>query len=1023
MKSKVLIIRHGESAEIRLQDQLRDLEYEIIGVTSSPADAQTMAEGESLDVLILDILPERALESIEAAHAIAEKFHCAFICLLSAIDEEILQRLEAIDTFTYLIKPFDEKELRFALQVAQRKRRVSDELIRAKKALVESERQSRELLENLPIGIYRTTPQGKILYANPTLTRLLGYDSFAEMTARDLTAEDFEPSYSRAEFCQRLERDNQIIGLEAIWKKRDGRLILVRENVWVLRDSEGAVLCFEGTVEDLTESKEAQERLNRSTERFKRLFNSAPYSMVIFTLDEGRIVDINDTCLQRSGLEREAVLGRQLKDIDMWIDYEGRKQIAGMLKESGYVRNLEISYRVKNGEERIGLYSADIMEINKEVCIIGAMQDITELKQTENVLRELTARFQTVFDLAPHPMLISRFSDGKLINVNDTFTQVLGYEKSEVIGRTSREFGLYVNLEDRTNLYRMLQESGSVHNQEIFYRHQDGQVRIGLCSGEVVEVDHEKVAIVAITDITDRKRSEEALCESEERLRLALESAQMGTWEWDFIAQRGKADAVDAELLGWGTGPRTFTDAEFMAVIHPDDRLKLAEQLEKALEERADFRHEFRITHQNGAVRWMVACSRTLFDENNRPLKAIGINYDITERREADKNLRELNAIFQTIFYLAPQSMALIRLADEKFISVNEAFIQSSGLKRKDILGRTSAELGLWANPEDREKVYRQLRETGSIRNFELSHRTRSGKIKIGLFSADLIDVDNEKVFLSSLTDITDRKRAEEALRTSEERYRLLAENATDLIARHTPTGEYLYASPASRTLLGYEPEEMVGRTIYDLVHPEDARPLKDLQASIFKTHDDYTQAFRFLCKDGEARWVESTVKNIRDPKTGRIVEIISVSRDITKRKRAEEAMRASEGRFRELALNSPNYIQLIDLRQKRVVYHNREQMFGYEKDEWNNYGFLRSLIYFDDKQRVQDNWLNLLKGETGSVEFRLRKKDGTWEWLDCRYNPLYFDEQDNPLQSLLTISVITERKLAEELLQKYTDD
>src|ERR1044071_5388736 len=170
MKSKVLIIRHGESAEIRLQDQLRGLDYEIIGVTSSPADAQTMAEGESPDVLILDILPERALESIEAAQAIAEKFHCAFICLLSAIDEDILQRLEAIDTFTYLIKPFDEKELRFALQLAQRKRRVSDELIRAKKALVESERQSRELLENLPIGIYRTTPQGKILYANPTLT-------------------------------------------------------------------------------------------------------------------------------------------------------------------------------------------------------------------------------------------------------------------------------------------------------------------------------------------------------------------------------------------------------------------------------------------------------------------------------------------------------------------------------------------------------------------------------------------------------------------------------------------------------------------------------------------------------------------------------------------------------------------------------------------------------------------------------------------------------------------------------------
>jgi PAS domain S-box-containing protein len=770
MKSNILIIRTEEAVDRYLQDRLTGPDQEVIAVTDSLEEALPLIAVQSPDLIISDILSEPGFGTIEAVKEMAAKYNCALVCLFAAVDEQLLEQLKQIEPFTYLKKPFNEKELRFAIELAQHKRVQNNELVAAKKALVESEKQSRDLLENLPIGIYQTTPQGKILYANPMLVKMLGYGSFAEMTARDLSAEEFEPSYSRQEFCERLERENQIIGLEALWKRQDGTSMFVRENVRVLRDSQGAVLYYEGTVEDISESKAFQTSLHHSNERFKRLFNNAPYSMVISTLDEGRILDVNDTCLQRSELTRDEVLGRSLKDIEMWIDGDGRKKIARMLRETGYIRNLEIPYLMKNGQERIGLYSADLMEFGNEVCVIGAMQDITERKETENVLRELTARFQAVFNLAPHPMLISRLSDGKLINVNDTFTQVFGYEKDEVIGRTSKECGLYVNVEDRTKIYRLLQETGSAHNLEILYRLKNGDVRIGLNSSEVVEVDHQKIAIAAITDITERKQ-------------------------------------------------------------------------------------------------------------------------------------------------------------------------------------------------------------------------------------------------------------AEDALSASEERYRLIAEHSTDLIARHAPDGRYLYASPASRTLLGYEPEEMVDRTAYDFVHPEDRQPLKELQATIFKTQDIYTQAFRFICKDGSSKWVESTVKNIRDPQTRRIVEILSVSRDITKRKQAEEALRASEDRFRKLAVNSPNYIHLIDLTKKRVVYSNRQYIFGYETSELNNYGFLKSLIYFDDKEPVRDHWLNFLQGNSGGLEFRIRKKDGTWEWLDCRYNALYFDAQGKPLQSLLTVNVITERKLAEELLQKYANE
>ncbi|MBU7025269.1 MAG: PAS domain S-box protein, partial [Theionarchaea archaeon] len=137
-------------------------------------------------------------------------------------------------------------------------------------ALHRSEKQYRDLFENAPIGIYRTTPDGQILMANPALVHLLGYTTFEELATRDLEEEGFEPGYPRSTFKEFLERNEQISGLESAWTRKDGSTVFLRENAKAVRDETGTILYYEGTVEDITQRKKAEERLKEYSEQLER---------------------------------------------------------------------------------------------------------------------------------------------------------------------------------------------------------------------------------------------------------------------------------------------------------------------------------------------------------------------------------------------------------------------------------------------------------------------------------------------------------------------------------------------------------------------------------------------------------------------------------------------------------------------------------------------------------------------------------------------------------------------------------
>jgi PAS domain S-box-containing protein len=174
-----------------------------------------------------------------------------------------------------------------------------EERKRVEEALSESEERFRGIFENATIGLYRTTPEGQILIANPTLVRMLGYSSFKELKMRDLNKEGYEPDFPRSEFQKRIESEGEVIGLESAWTKKDGPTIYVRESARAIRDKTGKILYYEGTVEDITERKIAEQQIQRDlkektmllTEIHHRVKNSLQLVSSLLHLQALKITD------------------------------------------------------------------------------------------------------------------------------------------------------------------------------------------------------------------------------------------------------------------------------------------------------------------------------------------------------------------------------------------------------------------------------------------------------------------------------------------------------------------------------------------------------------------------------------------------------------------------------------------------------------------------------------------------------------------------------------------------------------
>lgn len=384
-------------------------------------------------------------------------------------------------------------------------------------ALEESERKYQELFENSPVGMYRTTPEGEILFANKKMVEILGFSSLEELKKLDLERNGYHPDNPREIFREVVEEKGEIKNYEAKWRKRDGSVIYIRENARAIKDPSGKVIYYEGTVEDITKEKEAEEKLRQRTKELYSIFSVIPD--LFFKIDKnGVILDYIAGRKEDLYIPPSEFLGKSLKTLfPEPLNEIFLKQISSCLEKNRMEileYELPVSGEVKFFESRIVPFEKD--------QVVGIVRDITSRKIWEKKLKESEARFRTI---AENALVGVYIREDKFIYVNPAFCKIFGYEEKEIIGKMEPRDLTYE--EDLSSIHINLEQRLKEKNPEKieFFRgkRKDGSIVHLECYSTLIDLLDKKAVLGVVLDITEKKKAEEHQREYLNKLRGLLD--------------------------------------------------------------------------------------------------------------------------------------------------------------------------------------------------------------------------------------------------------------------------------------------------------------------------------------------------------------------------------------------------------------------------------------------------------------------------------------------------------------------
>lgn len=383
--------------------------------------------------------------------------------------------------------------------------------------IVKSEKEFRSLFDNAPIGIYRTTPEGKILMANPFLLKMLEYNSFEELQLLNFQKEGYEPDYQRKKFMQILEKEGEVSGLESEWKTHSGKTVLMNESARIIRDTNGDVLYYEGMVEDITDQKLHEENLKHERNILRTLIDNLP-DAIYFLDSEGKKVIANKADLKNIGISNEAdVLGKN--DLELFageIGERGHADNLWVLQTGNPIINREENFFDKSGVQTwLETSKFPLYDLHGKISgLVGIGHDITKSRIAEMALRESEERYR-VFINSTQDMAFVKDENLRYIMVNQSFTRFFERNESEIIGKTDAEimkpeFARNCELSDQKALTSdNLSLSEETVDNVVFEVH---KFKVTLNTGKTGVGGY-------IRNITERKTAEKLVLEQSEKLK------------------------------------------------------------------------------------------------------------------------------------------------------------------------------------------------------------------------------------------------------------------------------------------------------------------------------------------------------------------------------------------------------------------------------------------------------------------------------------------------------------------------
>jgi PAS domain S-box-containing protein len=775
--ARLLVVEDEILVATDLERRLQGLGYTVLGAACSAAEAISLMEREPADLVLMDIVLSGEMDGIQTAEIIRERWGVPVVFLTAYADAARLERARWTRPLGYLLKPFNERDLRVALEMALYLAEVDAESQKTHEALRESEERFRTLFENAPLGLFRSTLDGRFLEVNQALADILGYASPKAVLedVSDIARQIYVDEELRRKIIRESLVSRGVTRNVSPFKRRDGTLLRANVYIKAIRDSSDRPIHLEGIVEDITLRQQALEDLQAQREMLAAIFDQAPYIMLLVN-EQGRVENINRHGERFAGRVKDRLLGLLGGEVLGCLNsFHGlgcgrnteclacpvRTRVARTFETGVSILEEEGSLTIRTQGRDVVVFfliSAARLLVHQKAMVLVTLADVTERKKAQEKVRESEARFKLMYEKAPLPYQ-SLDQNGNFADVNQTWLDALGYRRDEVIGRNFGEF-LHPDWVDHFKLnFPRFKAVGEILGVEFEMMKKDGSWILVSFNGRISRDESGAFnrTHCIFQDITERRRIEEELKESRMNLAALIENTDGGIWSVDREYRLIVGNSVFHENI------RKFRGMPFEpgdSLLHPDfegQRLEVWRgYYDRALAGERHTVEAWRPFPDSG--RFMEYRFNPIHAPDGSVVGVTVYGRDITERKWAEEALRESEEKYRTTFESIPDSITITQVSDGRYSYVNDAFTEITGYSRDEVIGKTPMDINLYEDPDARRTAMRLLKEQGLLLNHEIRFRAKDGHIIDSLFSARRITIDNQECLVALAKDVTKHK-------------------------------------------------------------------------------------------------------------------------------------------------------------------------------------------------------------------------------------------------------------------------
>ncbi len=853
------------------------------------------------------------------------------------------------------------------------------EVKKTKQAVIESEIKYKNLVETMHDSVFIIQDE-IVQYVNEALCRVSGF-SREEVIGQNFIKFIMPEKVEQAKlyFSERLSGKPVPYKYQSVARSKNGKLLDVEVTTISIEYNDKPA--FQVIVRDITEQKAYEKALLDSEEKFRFLSMSTFEGIVVH--DKGKVLDVNEAFLKLTGYPREEVIGEFLLDY-LVSATDKAKVVRNMVKQSA--KPYLVKGRRKDGTFFVAELEGKYVYHNGEKVRIAAVRDVTERHQLQKQIQESERKLKTL--LANLPGVAYRCSNlpnWPMEFLSEGFHELTGYHSSEIIEKHRLEYGDIIHPEDRSYVWDRIQEALAINESfEIEYRitTKKGKVIWVWERGRCVDTSKGKILEGFIIDISESKMAEISIKESEKRFKQIFELAPTG------IAQ-SKSDGFISvnekicQIFGY-TRQEMLSGLNFTKITHPEDIDKSIDVTESSVNHPGKvFTMDKRYIRKDGSVIWGRIYLTGLADEKGEFKHHLISIQDITQQKLVEDEMR----LFKTISDKALYGSGIIDISG-KLTYVNDYFAQIHGYSPKELVGKP---LSVFHDTDQLEEVIRineEILAKGNVETREVGHMRKNGTHFSMLMSFVLIRGEkNEPKFIAATAiDLTDVKNAQKTIKLSESKFKALFNGISDAVFVHPFSVEGFHRFTEVNTLAceryGYTRDELLAIGPQDITIYEDAtkqgrkaarRKLADAKWSVFEaTH---------VTKNGEQFPVEISSRIFE--MEGKPI-IMSLVRDITQHKQAENELKQSVEKFRSIFENKGTATAIINEEGQILLANDQCTVIsGYSVMElqsgmrWDHLAHSDDLPMLFEQQELRKSNPDIAKK---AFESRLVTKDGRFK-------------------------------------------